>query len=102
MEGFLETLFQSKLPDFLHTLLRPGRPLANKPLLSLTSAILILLPALNALCAPKSDVVKPVVTAYVFTQGIALKPDEVNARKLTRVNYAFANIDKGRIIEGSP
>jgi chitinase len=44
---------------------------------------------------------KPVVTAYVFTQGKPLVPGQVDGRKLTRVNYAFANIEQGRIVEGS-
>lgn len=40
------------------------------------------------------------MTAYVFTDGAALAPGQVDARKLTRVNYAFANIEHGRIVEG--
>jgi chitinase len=43
-----------------------------------------------------------VVVAYVFTQGLALTPGEIDAKKLTRVNYAFANIAEGRIVEGAP
>lgn len=93
----METPFQSNHPDSLHTSLRQGRFLGSRPLLLLAGVILILLPALNARCAPD----KPVVTAYVFTRSATLAPGEVNARKLTRVNYAFANIDKGRIVEGS-
>ena len=45
---------------------------------------------------------QPVVAAYVFTQGLALKPGEIGGKKLTRVNYAFANIAEGRIVEGAP
>ncbi len=45
---------------------------------------------------------EPVIAAYVFTQGLALTPGEIDARKLTRVNYAFANIAEGRIVEGAP
>ena len=45
---------------------------------------------------------EPVVAAYVFLQGRVLAPGEIDARKLTRVNYAFANIAEGRIVEGSP
>ncbi len=43
-----------------------------------------------------------VVTAYVFPQARVLAPGEIDARKLTRVNYAFANIADGRIVEGLP
>ncbi len=45
---------------------------------------------------------EPVVAAYVFLQGRVLAPGEIDARTLTRVNYAFANIAEGRIVEGSP
>jgi chitinase len=45
---------------------------------------------------------EPVVAAYVFTQGLVLTPGEIDAKKLTRVNYAFANIAEGRIVEGAP
>jgi chitinase len=41
-----------------------------------------------------------VIVAYVFPQNRPLTPDEVNVRKLTRINYAFANIKDGEIIEG--
>ena len=40
------------------------------------------------------------IIAYVFPQDRPLTPDEVNVRKLTRINYAFANIKDGEIIEG--
>ncbi len=45
---------------------------------------------------------EPVVAAYVFADGRALTPGEIDARKLTRVNYAFANIAQGRMVEGGP
>ncbi len=45
---------------------------------------------------------EPVVAAYVFTQGLALTPSEIDAKKLTRINYAFANLAEGRIVEGTP
>jgi chitinase len=43
-----------------------------------------------------------VVAAYVFPQARVLAPGEIDANKLTRVNYAFANIANGRIVEGLP
>jgi chitinase len=43
-----------------------------------------------------------VVAAYVFPQARVLAPGEIDAKKLTRVNYAFANIADGRIVEGLP
>jgi chitinase len=67
-------------------------------LLSLLSAALLFqvftIPLLAA--APA----KPVIVAYIFPQDGVLAPDRVDARKLTRANYAFANIQNGRIVEG--
>ena len=51
-----------------------------------------------ALCAPA----KPIICAYVFTRETPLGPGQVDGRKLTRINYAFANIQGGRIVEGAP
>jgi len=45
---------------------------------------------------------EPVVAAYVFADGRVLTPGEIDAKKLTRVNYAFANIVEGRMVEGAP
>jgi chitinase len=45
---------------------------------------------------------KPVVAAYVFAEDKTLAPGEIDGKKLTRVNYAFANIADGRIVEGAP
>jgi chitinase len=42
------------------------------------------------------------VIAYVFPQNHAIQPGEIAAQKLTRINYAFANIKDGKIIEGFP
>jgi len=42
------------------------------------------------------------VTGYVFTRGTALTPGQVDAKCLTRINYAFANIQGGRMVLGAP
>lgn len=42
------------------------------------------------------------VTGYVFTRGAALTPGQVDAKYLTRINYAFANIQGGRMVLGAP
>jgi len=64
-----------------------------------TLALITLLTfAHSALCAPA----KPIVCAYVFTRETPLTPGQVDGRKLTRINYAFANIAQGRIVEGAP
>ncbi|MGC1424939.1 MAG: glycoside hydrolase family 18 protein [Terracidiphilus sp.] len=41
------------------------------------------------------------VTGYVFTRGTALTPGQVDAKYLTRINYAFANIQGGRMVLGA-
>jgi chitinase len=52
---------------------------------------------LDASCATK-----PIVCAYVFTHGAKLGENQVDPHKLTCVNYAFANIEQGRMTEGAP
>jgi chitinase len=44
---------------------------------------------------PKNEII-----AYVFVKDRVLQSGEVAATKLTRVNYAFANLQKGLIVEG--
>ena len=55
---------------------------------------------LPAFCAAAPA--RPVVAGYVFPDGAALKPGEIDASKLTRINYAFANIKNGRMVLGYP
>jgi chitinase len=40
------------------------------------------------------------IIAYVFVKDRVIQPGEIAANKLTRINYAFANLQGGRIIEG--
>ncbi|HEU5351583.1 MAG TPA: glycoside hydrolase family 18 protein [Terracidiphilus sp.] len=44
----------------------------------------------------------PVVTAYVFPRNQFIQPGEIAARKLTRINYAFANVQDGKVVLASP
>ncbi|HZZ37921.1 MAG TPA: glycosyl hydrolase family 18 protein, partial [Acidobacteriaceae bacterium] len=44
----------------------------------------------------------PAVIAYLFPRDHVIQPGEIAARKLTRINYAFANIQDGRIVIVSP
>lgn len=44
----------------------------------------------------------PVVTAYVFPQGAQIPQGQLDASRLTRINYAFARIHDGRMVEGFP
>ena len=60
--------------------------------------------ALLALAAAGQPAAAPqpraVVIGYVFAQERLLAPDEVDAAKLTHVNYAFANVKDGLVVEG--
>ncbi|AXC13127.1 Chitinase [Acidisarcina polymorpha] len=60
-----------------------------------TAILLVLL-----LAQVRGATAQPVVTAYVFAKDSLIAPAQIDARKLTRVNYAFANIAKGRMVEG--
>lgn len=69
---------------------------------SLSNACLL---ALACLCCcsvlrAEASAPAPVIVAYVFPQENPLRDGEIAARKLTRVNYAFANIKDGRIVNG--
>jgi chitinase len=59
---------------------------------------LLVLAAPGAAAAPP----RPVVIAYVFPQERVLAPGEIAAEKVTHVNYAFANLEAGRLVEGFP
>ena len=46
---------------------------------------------------------RPAVIGYVFARDRVLEPHELDrAGKLTHVNFAFANVVGGRVVEGSP
>ncbi len=53
-----------------------------------------------ALFAASQKTAPRVVIAYVFPQNHVLQPGEIAAQKLTRINYAFANIKNGAIVDG--
>ncbi len=62
----------------------------------LFAACLCLSPALFA----QASAPRPVVVAYVFPKDSLIQPGEIAAQKLTRINYAFANLQDGRIVTG--
>ena len=41
------------------------------------------------------------IIAYLFARDRVIQPEEIAAEQLTRINYAFANIKEGLIVEGS-
>jgi chitinase len=53
----------------------------------------------SALAAAPSE--RPGAIAYVFPDDKAIPEGTIAAKKLTRINYAFANIADGRIVTGS-
>lgn len=53
--------------------------------------------AVSAAAAPK-----PVIVGYVFPDGASLQSGQVSARGLTRINYAFANLQNGDVVLGFP
>lgn len=63
--------------------------------LALIPALFGAVPSIHAASASRKEVI-----AYVFPQDRVLAPDEISAGKLTRINYAFANIKNGEIVEG--
>jgi chitinase len=71
------------------------------PLRALLLLLAVFLSNYSLSAEAKTPAAKAIV-AYVFPQNTLLQPGEVAARKLTRVNYAFANIRNGRIVQGFP
>jgi chitinase len=57
-------------------------------------------PALLARSKDKDLPPKPAVIAYVFKRNDVIRPGEIAAQKLTRINYAFALIQAGQIVNG--
>jgi len=43
---------------------------------------------------------RPAIIGYVFPQERVLSPFEIDGAKLTHVNYAFANVRDGQLVEG--
>ncbi len=46
--------------------------------------------------------VTPVVIGYVYGTGRVLETASIDASKLTHINYAFANVKDGVVVEGAP
>jgi chitinase len=79
---------------------------ANKYFLNSRLITCCLFLALGLLCSPglqartKEASAKPEVAAYVFKRNDLIQPGEIAAGKLTRINYAFALIQGGVIVNG--
>jgi chitinase len=55
---------------------------------------------LTVLGSAAPTVSKPEVIAYVFVKDRVIQPGEIAASELTRINYAFSNIENGKMLEG--
>jgi chitinase len=64
----------------------------------LITALALVVLSLCAVAAVRPS--EPIVVAYVFPQNAALQPGEIDVQRLNRINYAFANIEAGRMVTG--
>ncbi|MGH9590949.1 MAG: glycoside hydrolase family 18 protein, partial [Terracidiphilus sp.] len=67
----------------------------------------LLLPLLCAPLAPGASraanrSARPVIAGYVFPDGASLQSGQIDAQAITRINYAFANIENGDVVLGHP
>lgn len=72
--------------------------------LMLAVAVIVLTQSASSLPSqqPANRRSAPEVIAYIFPRDRVIQPGEIAARKLTRINYAFANIQDGRMVAVSP
>ena len=68
-------------------------------------ALAVMLAAVLAAVSPMRQIqaqtpAKPVIIAYVFPRNDLIVPAEIAADKLTHINYAFADVKDGRVVEG--
>jgi chitinase len=61
-------------------------------------SIVLAVPAFCATVAAEPSA--PMIVGYVFPQNAALQPRQIDALSLTRINYAFANVEGGRMVTG--
>ena len=61
-------------------------------------AVLIAISAIAGYALQASQ--RTLVVGYVFAQDTQLQPGQIDAKALTRINYAFANIVNGRMVTG--
>ena len=64
------------------------------------AALSVLLAPGGSHAAPSALARGPVIIAYVFPRDAVIDPGAIAADELTHVNYAFANIAEGRVVEG--
>ena len=67
-----------------------------------TATFLALVLVAGSAAASAAEPARPATIAYVFPRDRVLEPHQIRADKLTHVNFAFANVVGGRVVEGSP
>lgn len=74
---------------------------------ALLGVLLLMVAAWHLVAAASRDVVpqvtsrsRPAVIGYVFVQNNKVDPKQIAADKLTHINYAFANLLDGKVVEG--
>ena len=81
----------------------PFRALKPSRVPAILGGLVLSLAPLSFPCAgaqtTSSTAIKQVV-AYVFAKDQILVAAEIDARKLTRINYAFANVQNGEVVPG--
>jgi chitinase len=75
-------------------------PIATRLGLRMLRVAFIAVFCMTAICLHAASMSKKEIIGYVFPQDRVLTPTEVAGDKLTRINYAFANIKNGEIIPG--
>lgn len=56
---------------------------------------------LTSLCVAASPKpTEPAIVGYVFPNNTLIQPGQIDARSVTRINFAFANIAAGRMVTG--
>lgn len=68
---------------------------------TILAAVLCVVVSASCFCAAAATQ-RPVIVGYVFPDGASLQAGQIDARRVTRINYAFANIKDGRVVLGYP
>ena len=77
--------------------MRSGKSLAGHLVLFLLGCFY----TLPLLAHSEHPAARPEIIAYVFTRNEVIQPGEIAAEKLTRINYAFALIQNGEMVNGN-
>src|ERR1700753_2583683 len=79
---------------------RASRRPARRIIAGAALLLLALMMTLPCFAAKKSRARKSEIIAHICPQSQVRQPGQIDARKLTRINYAFANLQDGKIVEG--